>query len=351
MGTNKDKCAVKITFAPMILITGGTGLVGAHLLLQLAANGGSLRALYRNSATIAKTKNLFAHHKKQELFDTIEWVQGDIIDVPSLEEAFAGVEYVYHCAAFVSFDPREEEEIRKVNIEGTANMVNLALAYGIKKFCHVSSIAALGDTKDDGDTITEATEWNPEVRHGDYALAKYGAEMEVWRAWQEGLNVVVVNPGLIFGPGFWQQGSGAIFRAVDRGQYFYTNGTCGIIAVEDVVNVMIQLMASGISGERYTVVSDNLSYKEILYAIADGMHKKRPAVYATRSLSSFGWRMDWLLSNLLGKKRMLTRNMARSSYATDKYANDKAVAELGYTFIPMKPYLQELAGLYSVEVL
>lgn len=330
----------------MILVTGGTGLVGAHLLLQLAANGDAVRALYRGQESLIKTKSLFIHHKKQDLFDTIEWVKGDIIDIPSLEDAFAGVDYVYHCAAFISFDPRDEEQIRKVNIEGTANMVNLALAYGIKKFCHVSSIAALGDTKEDGDTITEETEWNPEIRHGDYALAKYGAEMEVWRAWQEGLNAVIVNPGLIFGYGFWQQGSGAIFRAVERGQYFYTNGSCGIVSVEDVITIMTRLMGSEISGERYTLVSENLTYRDILDVVAEGMQKKRPSIYATKTMSAVGWRLDWLFSKLLMRKRMLTRGMVRSSYATDKYSNERISGELQYGFIAIRPYLKELARLY-----
>ncbi|WP_294824286.1 NAD-dependent epimerase/dehydratase family protein [uncultured Flavobacterium sp.] len=330
----------------MILVTGGTGLVGAHLLLQLTGNGGQVRALYRSDSSVEKTKNLFSHYKKQELFSAIEWVKGDILDIPSLEDAFKGISYVYHCAAYISFDPRDEEQIRKTNIEGTANMVNLSLAFGIKKFCHVSSIAALGDTKEDGDTITEETEWNPEVRHGDYALAKYGAEMEVWRAWQEGLKVVVVNPGLIFGYGFWEQGSGAIFGAVHRGQNFYTHGTCGMIAVEDVVHAMMRVMSLEISGERYTLVGENLSYKELLDTIADGMGKKRPAVYATKLMSAVGWRLDWLLSKLLMRKRLLTRVMVRSSYATDKYSNKKIIAAVGIGFTPLRPYLQTLSRLY-----
>ncbi len=335
----------------MILVTGGTGLVGAHLLLQLTADGGRVRALYRSKSSLEKTKNLFTHYGKQERFDSIEWAKGDMIDVPSLEEAFQGIDYVYHCAAYISFDPGDEEQIRKVNIEGTANMVNLSLAYGVKKFCHVSSIAALGDTKEDGDTITEETDWNPEVRHGDYALAKYGAEMEVWRAWQEGLKVVVVNPGLIFGYGFWDQGTGAILRAVHKGQYFYTHGTCGMVTVEDVVNIMLLLMASDISGERYILTSENLSYKEMLDCIADGMRKKRPSVYATKLMASVGWRMDWLLSKLLMRKRMLTRGMARSSYATDKYSNEKIITATGYTFAPIKPALEKLSQFYSRQFL
>jgi dihydroflavonol-4-reductase len=331
----------------MILVTGGTGLVGAHLLLHLTANGQKPRSLYRTEAAIAKTRSLFAHYGNPGLFDAIEWIQGDILEVPSLEAAFKDVDYVYHCAAFISFEPKDEEMLRKVNIEGTANMVNFSLAYGVKKFCHVSSIAALGDAKD-GEAITEETEWNPEKRHGDYAISKYGAEMEVWRAWQEGLNVVIVNPGLIFGPGFPDHGSSKIFKAVKRGQYFYTRGTCGIIAVQDVVKAMTALMQADGNGERYTLVAENVSYKNMLDSIADGMAKKRPPIYASPLMTSFAWRMDWLFSNLLLQKRMLTRNMAKSSHSVDVYDNRKVTAAIDFTFSEVLPFLRQLSEGYPL---
>ena len=331
----------------MILVTGGTGLVGAHLLLRLTEGTTAVRALYRNPANLKKTKDLFAHYGKQILFDTIEWVQGDITDIPSLEAAFIGVSYVYHCAAAISFDPSKEDLLRKVNIEGTANMVNCALDFGVTKFCHVSSIAALGDTLQPGDIITEATDWNPERSHNDYAISKYGAEMEVWRAWQEGLSVVVVNPGVIFGYGFWEQGSGAILHAVNRGQYFYTLGSCGFVAVEDVTTIMVQLMDSEISGEKFTVIAENLTYKELLDTVADGLGKKRPGMYSTRLLTSIAWRMDWLISKLLMRKRMLTRHMAQSAHATDVYDNSKVTKALHYKFTDLKAYLRALCASYA----
>jgi dihydroflavonol-4-reductase len=340
---------ILLNFVIMILVTGGTGLVGAHLLLQLADGPQPVRALYRTAGNISKTKNLFAHYGKAYAFDTIEWVQGDVIDIPTLENAFAGVTHVYHCAAYISFDPRKEELLRKINIEGTVNMVNCALAFGVQMFCHVSSIAALGDPALPGSTITEETDWNPEVRHNDYAISKYGAEMEVWRAWQEGLNVVVVNHGLIFGYGFWDQGTGAILRAVKKGQYFYTLGRCGIVAVEDVVNIMLLLMQGSYTGERYIVVGDNPTYKEILDAVAKGTGKKGPAMHATKLLTGFAWRVDWLLSKLTGRKRMLTRNMAHSSHATEVYDNRKVIEATGYTFTPGLHYASELAAVFAVQ--
>lgn len=336
-------------FVTMILITGGTGLVGGHLLLKLAGGSTPLRAIYRNKQNIDKTRQFFSRYSKQELFAGIEWVPADINDIPALEEAFTGVTHVYHCAANVSFDPKDEAVLRKVNIEGTANMVNLSLAYGVQKFCHASSIAALGDPIVPGSTITEETEWNPEAYHSDYQITKYGAEMEVWRGWQEGLNVVIVNPGLIFGPGYWAQGSGAVFKAVKRGQYFYTWGNCGIVAVEDVVNIMVQLMESPLGGERYTLVAENVTFKQMLDTIAKGMGKSGPVMFATKLMTAFAWRFDWLLSRLLMRKRMLTKHMAMTAYTTELFDNTKIKQELGYTFKDMKPYLKALAAEYLKE--
>ncbi len=326
----------------MILVTGGTGLVGAHLLLKLAAEGQRVRALYRNANNINKTRNLFLHFSKTDAFDAIEWLQADITDVPSLEDAFAGVDYVYHCAAHISFDPAEEDKLRKINIEGTANMVNCALAFDVKKFCHVSSVAALGDPRE-GEPITEDTEWNPEISHHDYALSKHGAEMEVWRAWQEGLNVVIVNPALIFGYGFWEQGSGQIFTSVKKGMYFYSKGTCGIVAVDDVVNVMVQLMMSNISGERFALIAENITYENLFNTLADGLHKKRPAFLATPLMTSIAWRIDWLLSKLKIKKRSFTKAMAQSSHKTESFDSSKVYTMLGYKFTDMHAYLKQLA--------
>lgn len=331
----------------MILVTGGTGLVGAHLLLHLAGNGQKIRSIYRTDEKLQASRDFFAHFGKQSLFESIEWAKGDILDVPSLEAAFKGIEKVYHCAAFISYDPKDEEMLRKVNIEGTANMVNCALDFGVKKFCHVSSIAALGDAKAD-EPITEETDWNPEAYHSNYAISKYGAEMEVWRAWQEGLHVVIVNPGLILGYGFWNQGSGKLFSAVAREQYFYTKGSCGVVAVEDVVKAMIYLMESDINGERYTLVSENMSFRELLDTIAKGMGKKGPSMYAPRFMTSAAWRIDWLLSKLFMYKRTLTRSMARSSHNTENYDNSKIKA-LGWQFIDVQACLRKLAEGYRAS--
>lgn len=331
----------------MILVTGATGLVGSHLLISLLEENDSVKALYRSAKNIEKVKRVFIYKNKLPLFDKIIWVEGDVTEIPSLNKAFENVTTVYHCAALISFDPKDEEKLRKVNIEGTANIVNCCIDFGVKKLCHVSSIAALGDAKEGKTIITEETEWNPEKLHGDYAITKHGAEMEVWRGFQEGLEVVIVNPGVIFGYGFPEQGSSVIFKSVQKGLSFYTKGKTGIIAVEDVVNCMIQLMAKNINGQQYTLVAENPTIETVLFAIADGLNVKRPSIYANKALTSIAWRMDWFLSKLLGKKRSFTKATSKSSHSLEIYDNSKIISELNYKFLDMKKHLINLSQEYN----
>jgi len=193
----------------MILITGATGLVGSHLMAKLLISGKAVRAIYRTEEKRLSVKKIIGYYsdKPDALFNTINWVKADIINIPELSVAFEDISEVYHCAAVISFDESKAKHIRKVNIEGTVNIVNLCLAYEIKKLCYTSSIAALGITEN-GASITEETHWNPEEQNNIYAITKFGAELEVWRASQEGLNTVIVNPGVILGSGFWDDGSG-----------------------------------------------------------------------------------------------------------------------------------------------
>ncbi|MEZ4839599.1 SDR family oxidoreductase [Flavobacterium sp.] len=331
----------------MNLITGGTGLVGAHLLLHLLQKGEKVRALFRTEKSIQKTKHLFNQLEHSDLFHQIEWFSGNVNDIPSLELAFDNISYVYHCAALISFDSNDEEQLRKINIEGTANMVNCSLAFGIKKFCYVSSIAALGDLKQNETVITEETEWNPEKPHSDYALSKFGAEMEIWRAEQEGLPCVIVNPGVILGIGFWDSGSGEIFTKVQKGISFYTKGSTGFVGVEDVVAVLHQLMKSDISGERFTLISENITFKNLLFWISEGINRKKPSFYAKPWMTSIAWRIDWFFSNLFFQKRKLSRATAKSLHSEAIYSNDKIKSKLNYEFQPIKEVVEKVTFSFS----
>ncbi len=329
----------------MILVTGGTGLVGAHTLLHLIENGENVRAIYRSKKNITKTKNLFGLYQKSHLFDRIEWFPADITNIPALEKAFENIDYVYHCAALISFDPKEEELLRKNNIEGTANIVNLCLDNKIKKICFLSSVAALGDPASHETVATEETEWNPEKPHSDYAISKYGAEMEIWRGQQEGLDVIIVNPGIIIGPGFNEQGSGQLFSKVANGLSFYTSGITGFIAIPDVVRLMVELMNSKIKNERFTLIAQNIGFRDIINTMADALKIKRPRLEAKPWLLGLGWRIDGLGSFLFRKERKLTKTTAKAAYSVHEYSNEKIKSALKTDFLDVRAYIKEIANL------
>ncbi|MGH2667309.1 NAD-dependent epimerase/dehydratase family protein [Flavobacterium sp.] len=325
----------------MVLVTGATGLVGSHLVLHLIEQGHEVKALFRNEKGKLRTQSVFEHYEKAALFNKIHWCRADIIEISSLETAFEDVDSVYHCAALISFDPKDEDKLRKTNIEGTANIVNFCIDKKVKKLCFVSSIAALGDLAVNEEKITEQTEWNPEKTHSYYAISKYGAEMEVWRAQQEGLEVVVVNPGVILGPSFWKEGSGEIYQKVKKGLLFYTKGTTGFVSVDDVVAISALLMKENISGERFILVAENETYQKLVSIIADTLKVKEPKLYANWFLTGLAWRMDWFLAVLFNKKRELTKDLAYSLHSTDIYSNEKIIRRFGFQFQSITAYIRK----------
>ena len=331
----------------MILVTGGTGLVGAHLLYKLVSNNEKVKAIYRSEKKLLQTKAVFETYTRNysSLFESIEWVQADILDIPSLENAFKNVTHVYHCAAFVSFEPNKYRVLRKTNIEGTANVVNFCISNKIKKLCYVSSIATLGHDIQN-DFIDETALWNSEEDHSDYAITKYGAEMEVWRATQEGLDAVIVNPGVILGAGIWKYGTGRLFKTAKNGFKYYTSGTIGLVDVEDVVKVMITLMQSQITKERFVLVSENWRYKQFLESLTTSVHGKVPTKLASKWLLNIAWRLDWLKHKLTGKRRQLTKHLANTLNTENNYSSNKLKKVLNYEFEPIAKTITKVANLY-----
>lgn len=329
----------------MNLITGGTGLVGSHLLLLLLEKGESVRAIYRTENSKSKTKTLFELYNKENLYPNIEWIKAEINDTPSLEKAFENVLHVYHCAAYVSLSS-SDPKMYKINIEGTANMINLSIDFGVKKFCYVSSIAALGTPENPNTIITEETEWNPNSNNTDYAITKYGGEMEVFRGSQEGLEVVVVNPGIILGPEFWNHGSARFFEKVKKGMLFYTKGKSGFVAVTDVVRAMYELMKSEIKSERFILIAENLSLRDFLNKIADSVQAKHPQYYAKPWLTNFGAAADKIFSALFFRKRSLTKSMSDSAHSQTVFSNEKIKKTLNFEFTEITPYINEIGKYY-----
>jgi len=331
----------------MVLITGATGFLGSHLLIHLVEKGEAVRALYRDSSKLEAVRSLFSFYNKEELFSKVEWFQADITAIPSLELAYVGIEQIYHCAGFISFDLSDEEQLRKVNIEGTANIVNLALVHNVDKLCFVSSIAALGDLQEHEDTVTEETEWNAEKYHSDYAISKYGAEMEIWRGQQEGLDAVIVNPGVILGPDYNATGSGKIFLEVKNGLKYYTKGSTGFVAVQDVVHVMYTLMKSDIKGERFILVGENMPYEKLLKTIASELKVRGPHIYAQKWLSEIVWRLGWIVSKVFFVNSKLSKAMLKSLYSEDRYSNQKIREVNNFEFTDISDTIIRTAAFYG----
>jgi len=337
----------------MILVTGGTGLVGSHLLYKLVQSKQHVRAIYRRKHKLEMVKHVFSYYadNAMELFEAIDWIEADITDIPSLQDAFEGVTHVYHCAAFISFEPDKYHQLRKINIEGTANIVNLCISSNIKKLCYVSSIAALGDYNNPKKLITENTAWNPESDHNVYAITKYGAELEVWRGTQEGVDAVVVNPGIIIGPGFWHGGgSGSLFKRVYKGLKHYTTGSSGYADVYDVVDCMIQLMESDIKNEGFILVAENMSFKTFNEKVAAFLNVKPATKKVSFWTLQLAWRIDWLTHKLFGKRRRLSKQLAKTLVTETHYDNSKIKAVLNIEFSPINTSIKKVANYFLQDL-
>jgi len=332
----------------MILVTGGTGLLGSHLLYHLSKTEDDIKALYRDKDKLELVKTVFSYYSDNynSLFNKIEWVKGDILDIPFLEDVFNNISIVYHVAAIVDFDRRNEKQMNRVNIEGTANIVNLCLANNIDKLCHVSSIATLSKPLDKSEA-TEEDYWNPDAVNSGYGISKNGAEMEVWRGVEEGLSVIIVNSSIIIGPGFWNTSSGKLFTTVKNGMRFFTSGSSGFVGVNDVANAMIMLMKSDVKNERFIINSENITYKEVFTLIANNLNVTPPTMHAKGWMLSIAWRLDVLKSMLLGTKQKLNKDSARSAVSKNSYSNSRITATLQMSFTPIEDVIKLSASLFK----
>lgn len=317
----------------MILVTGGTGQIGSRLLLNLTKNKAyKVRAIYRNTQSLEKIRQLFVKHSDSGTaqFDTIEWIQADLSNIPALEKAFEGVTFVFHCAGLISFQPQDFDKLIEVNVQGTANIVNLSIDFGVKKLCYVSSVATLSTLPHT--PIDEENDWNNEDNNTDYAISKHGAEMEVWRGSQEGLPVVIVNPSVVLGGDFADRGSGLLYKKVADGLRYYPAGATGFVGVDDVVRAMVQLQFSEVEGERFVLNAENLTYKAVLERIAKQLGVKAPTKCVSHQMLRFLARLDGVLSFLHLKKRTLTLASADALGTITTYNGEKIKKYIDFNY-------------------
>lgn len=333
----------------MILVTGGTGLVGAHLLLQLLKTEDSVKAIHRPSSDLDKVKKVFSYYvdNVDELYAKINWVVADVTDIPSLENAFVGVTHVYHCAALISFDPNDYLKLRRVNATGTANVVNFCLANNVEKLAYVSSIATIGKNEN-SPIVTEETDWN-EADVNVYAITKYAAEMEVWRGTQEGLDAIIVNPGVILGPGYWNSGSGKFFSKTADGLKYYPPNGSGFVGVQDVVAICISLLQSSIKNERYIVVAKNATFKEVLGKIATAIGKPKPSKALKIWQLNILYKLDWLVHLFTRRGRKLSKMQVHGLKSQDIYENTKITKAIDFAYTDLDEVIKTTSALFLKE--
>ncbi|TNE53523.1 MAG: NAD-dependent epimerase/dehydratase family protein [Bacteroidetes bacterium] len=312
----------------MILVTGASGVLGSNLLFELSSREKKIRAMYRDQKRVEKVRQLFdlLSHDKEEAekrWSGIEWFSGDILDVIALKEAMKGVDEVFHCAAMVSYRRRDFIRMMQVNGAGTANVVNMALEEGVKRFCHVSSTAAVGKEKHGTIyKVSETNKWTQDKNTSGYAISKHTAEKEVWRAMEEGLDAVIINPSVILGPGNWEDSSLTILGSVEKGMLFYTEGSNAFVDVREVVRSAIFLMESGIKGQRYLCTGTNIPFRELFKRIAQELGKKEPKFRAGRLACELAWRLDSLKAVFTGH-HVLTKESVHSAQSKVEYDSSK----------------------------
>ena len=335
----------------MIFVTGGTGMVGAHLLYDLISCGKKVRALKRPGSDIKRTEKIFEYYscEYQSLMQKIEWADGDILEKESLRNLLADVDQIYHSAAIISFDQRDRETMIHTNCEGTANLVDLALSLKIPRFCHVSSIAAIGSPPD-GIEANEDHPWNNNTGHNAYAESKYLSEMEVWRAIFQGFEAVIVNPSIIIGPGNWKSGSSLLFPTVQKGLKFYTKGGTGFVDVHDVTEAMQRLMEDevwdNVKNQRYILNSENITYREVFNQIADNINVKRPKFFAGNTLLKFASILSSMKSFLTRTRPAITSETVRSANKLNSYNGTKILKAIDFEYTKIEKSIKKTSELF-----
>lgn len=321
-----------------ILITGGTGFLGSYIIKQLVEKNYAVRAIRRG--------NKLSTWISKEITDKVEWVEGDILDVVALQDAMEGVDTVIHSAAIVSFLRKDREQMYQVNVEGTANVVNMALEKQVSRLVHISSVAALGRTAGGGH-VNEEKKWEESKVNTHYAKSKFKAELHVWRGVSEGLDAVILNPSTILGFGDWHSSSSAIFKQVYEGFNWYTPGINGFVDVDDVAKAVILCMESDISEQRFIINGDTWPFKKLQDTIADNFKKKRPGRKTTPFLLAIAWRLEKVKSFLTGKKPLLTKESARVAQSQTFFENDKILKALpGFSFTPLEETIENACKKY-----
>ena len=312
----------------MNLVTGATGLVGSHVLLTLLKQGLPVIAMKRSTSDVSEVEKIFSYYTPdyKEFYKKIIWREADLTDVLGFDGLLKDVTTVYHCAALISINNKSREQVMRSNVEGTSNLVNACILNKIQNFCFVSSIAAL-QNKEIKKDVDESVFWKSSPHQDVYSLSKYLSEQEVWRAREEGLNTIIVNPGVIIGPGNWGRGTGLLVSLSAKGLKFYTEGVTGFIGAEDVANVMVALINKKAFGERFVLIENNYSFKYIIQKIHSELGQPIPEINAGKAFLTLGR----IFSFLLPAGQKISRSTISTLLSKNTYSAQKLRSYLDYT--------------------
>lgn len=318
----------------MIFVTGATGILGRVIVLELLKRGKKVRAAKRKSSNLKEVRHSYQFYTDHpdDFFNKIEWIDIDFEDMDSLESALNGVEEVYHCAAVVSFHPAKRKEMFNTNIEGTQNLLYACDVSSVKKFLFVSSMAVFDGLNEEG-MIDEKSDFNPKLDHSDYAVSKHFSEMEAWRAAAEGLNVTIINPGIIIGSGNWNSSSGELFGSFEK-YPFAMRGTAAYVDVRDVATIAVELMDKNIFDEKFIIISENKKYRDIANYIRKKLHLK-PVKVISKSILTMGYLMNLLFGWAFPMLRMMNKVNLDTVSNNDLVSNKKIRKLLNFEFIPV----------------
>jgi nucleoside-diphosphate-sugar epimerase len=332
------------------LVTGATGIVGSHVVLALLQNNQAVVACKQKSSDISKLEKLFSYYTPnyKQLFYKINWVEMDLTEMSSIEDALEGITAVYHCAGFVSLNKKDREKLFAINEKGTENMVNACLQKKIRALCHVSSIATINNL-DYTLPLSEEVFWKKSGKESDYAISKYNAEREVWRGIEEGLNALIVNPGVILSPGFWNQSSSKIFDTCYKGNKFYTSGTSGYIGALDLANTMINLVHDKKFANRYIIIENNYTIQSIFNSIQKQFHKAGPTIKVNKVMLQIGRMAQTFYSLFTGKEVVLTKALINSAFTSQLYSNKKILANTNLHFTAIEEIIAQICKIYLAE--
>jgi dihydroflavonol-4-reductase len=319
-----------------ILITGSTGFLGSYVTRLLFQHG------YKNIRCLKRSSS-----RTQLLEDfNLNFIDGNILDVPFLTRAMNGIDTVIHTAATVSYDPKKSHLLRKINIEGTANVINAALEAGVKQLIHVSSIAALGRSKSNH-MIDEKTPWQNSKYNTPYAISKYHGELEAWRGYAEGLQVSVLNPSFIIGAGYWDQSSVKLISKLAKGLSFYPKGTNGFVDVRDVAIAVERLLCEDHSGEKFIISAENRTYKDLFTLVSSSFEKPLPSRPLGQALGTLAVWGDSIRSFVTGNEAVLTRRSLHSTSTHSFYDNQKSIDSLRIKYRPLSKTIEETVECYK----